>query len=293
MLFSIVIPTYNRAAILQETLAAVLSQTCTDFEVLVVDDGSTDHTQEAVAGFRDERISYYYKANEERSIARNYGAERAKGDYLIFLDSDDRMERTHLHALSQFLEQERHIPDFIFSGYKILDPDDHSTVYSYGLEGFFSAKKLVYGNYLGCSAVTIRREVFSAHRFNTDPNLILFEDWELWLRVIDSHRLHCIASKSIIMVNHRGRSVLNYQAEQLDKKISHFRSHILHSENVISHSFINQRIFLNGIYSYAALHIALTGRDKGIALRYYLRCLFNNPFFLFRRRSFAIIKHLL
>jgi glycosyltransferase involved in cell wall biosynthesis len=291
MLFSIIIPTYNRASILEETLLSVAEQTYANYEVLVVDDGSTDNTREVVEQLKHEKIRYFYKANEERSIARNYGAGKASGDYLIFLDSDDKMDKSHLMSVYEFVKDKTPVPLFIFAGYQILNPD-HTHLYSYGMTGFFDPKKLVYGNYLGCSSVIIQRELFKKHYFNTDKDLILFEDWELWLRVIAENKLFCFPAKSIIMINHGGRSVLNYEPSQFNDKILHFKSHILHSPNIITRSFLNKRIFLTGIYSYAALHIAMTGKNKKIVLEYLFISLLNNPLFVFRKRFYAIIKHL-
>src|SRR6476661_7993594 len=96
MLFSVIIPTYNRAQIVRDTIMTVLNQTYRDFEIIVVDDGSTDETQKTVDSITDNRLRYFYKTNEERSVARNFGADKANGEYLIFLDSDDRFEINHL-----------------------------------------------------------------------------------------------------------------------------------------------------------------------------------------------------
>ncbi len=292
MLFSIIIPTYNRASILKETILTVLAQSYTDYEVLIIDDGSTDQTREAVENLGNDKVKYFYKANEERSIARNYGADKAKGEYLIFLDSDDKMKEDHLMSICEFIKKTQPVPQFIFAGYQILNPDQTS-LYAYGITGFFNYKKLVYGNFLGCSSVIVNRNVFKKHYFDIDKGLILFEDWELWLRIISENKLHCFPGNSIIMVNHGGRSVLNYDATQFNDKILHFKSHILNSHNIISSSFINKRIFLMGIYSYAALHIAMTKNNRVIAVKYLLISLLNNPLFVLKRRFFAIIKHLL
>ena len=291
MLFSIVIPTYNRAKILEETLMSVLDQTYPHYEVLVVDDGSTDNTREAVENLQNEKIRYFYKANEERSIARNYGADKAIGDYIIFLDSDDKMSETHLISVYDFLKTKDFIPRFIFAGYQILHPD-RTLLYSYGVDGFFNSRKLVYGNFLGCSSVILHKDLFKKYYFNTNKGLILFEDWELWLRVISENQLYCFPGKSIVMINHGGRSVLNYDASQLKDKILHFKSYIMRSSNIITRSFLNKRLFLNGIYSYAALHIAMTKNHKSEAVKYLFTSLLNNPFFIFKKRFLAIIKHL-
>ena len=86
--FSIVIPTYNRARLLEETLASVFAQEETDYEVLVVDDGSTDDTLEALARY-GERVRVFQQRNAGPGAARNLGIQEARGEYVVFLDSDD------------------------------------------------------------------------------------------------------------------------------------------------------------------------------------------------------------
>ncbi len=292
MLFSIIIPTYNRALILRETVLSVLSQSYKDFEIIVVDDGSTDNTKQTIEELNNNQIKYFYKKNEERSIARNYGADNANGEYLIFLDSDDEMGEGHLLSIYCFLKEKEFKPKFIFSGYIILNPDK-SLLYEYGLNGICKPNKLFYGNFLGCSSVIINLNLFKKYYFNANPRLILFEDWELWLRVIAENELFCFPNKSIIMINHEGRSVLNYKAEQIKDKIIFFKNHIIETSVIINKSFLHKRIFLMGIYSYAALHIAMTKKNNLIALKYLLLSFTNSPSIIFKRRFFGIIKQLL
>jgi len=86
--FSVIIPTYNRESIIGLTLDSVLGQTFADFQVVVVDDGSTDRTREVAAGYGD-RVTLVTQDNRGPGAARNRGAEHAAGEYLCFLDSDD------------------------------------------------------------------------------------------------------------------------------------------------------------------------------------------------------------
>ncbi len=291
MFFSIVIPTHNRAVIIQETLHTVISQSFKDYEIIVVDDGSTDNTGEVIKQFKNPKIKYFYKENEERSIARNFGADKAEGDYLIFLDSDDKMMENHLSSIYEFIQKQSSSPKFIFAGYIILNPDK-SPLYEYGIDGFFPATKLFYGNFLGCSSIIVDTKIFKKYYFNTQSGLILFEDWELWLRIISENQLYCFPGKSIVMINHGGRSVLNYGAMQINDKILHFKDHVLKTSPAIKNSFFHRSTFLMGIYSYAALHIAMTKKNPLIAIKYLCLSFLNNPLILFKRRFFGVIKHL-
>jgi glycosyltransferase involved in cell wall biosynthesis len=88
---SVIIPTYNRANLLPRAIKSVLNQTFQDFELIVVDDGSTDNTRKVVEEFQkgDSRVKYFYKENGGPGSARNFGLKNAKGNFVIFLDSDD------------------------------------------------------------------------------------------------------------------------------------------------------------------------------------------------------------
>ncbi|MEO6302540.1 MAG: glycosyltransferase family 2 protein [Bacteroidia bacterium] len=292
MLFSIIIPTYNRAVLLQETINSVISQSFQDYEIIIVDDGSTDNTVEIIKPLLSNKLKYFYKANEERSIARNFGADNAIGKYLIFLDSDDKMKEDHLSSIYDFICKQTEEPKFIFAGYTILNPNK-TLLYEYGVSGFFNANKLFYGNFLGCSSIIIDKILFQQHYFSTNRNLILFEDWELWLRVIASNRLSCFPGKSILMINHSGRSVLNHGTRELSDKIVHFKDHMLKNSITINKSLYHRQTFLMGLYSYASLHIAMTKTSPGVALKFLFLSIINNPMILFKRRFFGIIKQLL
>ena len=88
-LVSIIIPCYNRADIVGETIDSVLAQTYERFEIILVDDGSTDNTREIISAYADHRIRYFYQANGGLSAARNSGLNVAEGEFVAFLDSDD------------------------------------------------------------------------------------------------------------------------------------------------------------------------------------------------------------
>jgi glycosyltransferase involved in cell wall biosynthesis len=94
---SIIIPTYNRAHMLLKAIQSVLNQTYQDFEVIMVDDGSTNNTEEVVRNLRDERIQYFqHEKNRGVAVSRNTGIQVANSKYIAFLDSDDEWFPTKL-----------------------------------------------------------------------------------------------------------------------------------------------------------------------------------------------------
>lgn len=99
-LFSVVIPTYNRAQMILVAIQSVLDQSFQEFELIVVDDGSTDSTRETLERLVDHRVRYLRQTNRGRSVARNIGASVAQGRYLVFLDSDDEVLPMWLERLA-------------------------------------------------------------------------------------------------------------------------------------------------------------------------------------------------
>ncbi|RAP34979.1 hypothetical protein DID77_00070 [Candidatus Marinamargulisbacteria bacterium SCGC AG-439-L15] len=105
---SVIVPTYNREATLGRTIDSVLAQTYTHFELIVVDDGSTDNTRSVVASYTDDRIRYIKTSNQKLPAARNEGIRLATGEYLVFCDSDDTLNPDYL---TFFVEKATQHPD--------------------------------------------------------------------------------------------------------------------------------------------------------------------------------------
>ena len=106
MRFSVIIPSYNSAAFLPQALDSLLSQTTGDFEIVVVDDGSTDDTQQILDAYaaKDPRVRCVRQENAGVSAARNNGLAAAKGDWVTFLDADDTYAPDTLQAFSTAIE---------------------------------------------------------------------------------------------------------------------------------------------------------------------------------------------
>ncbi len=108
--FSIIIPSYNRAYILEQTLQSLQKQQYTNFEVLIIDDGSTDNTKQLARQFQeDSRFHYYYQKNQGVSVARQYGLELAQGDIVTYVDSDDPIFEHYLQTARDIFITKCHI----------------------------------------------------------------------------------------------------------------------------------------------------------------------------------------
>ena len=105
---SVVVPTYNRVGRLRQVITALEQQAYPSdaYEVIIISDGSTDSTREAVGSVRDARVKYLYQSNTGQAIARNSGAAQAQGDYLVFLDHDDELLPAALETAVRALDSD-------------------------------------------------------------------------------------------------------------------------------------------------------------------------------------------
>jgi glycosyltransferase involved in cell wall biosynthesis len=204
--FSIVIPTYNRASFVRETIDSVLGQTFSNLEVLVVDDGSKDNTAEILSCYTDPRLRYYSKENEERGVARNYGFARSVGKYVLFLDSDDYFHAEHLATLHRKIV-ELGQPNFIATKYNfnrngILEDSDTATLN----EGWYGLDTFVRGNVLACN-ICVRRENASLRLFEEDRRYAAVEDWMFMLENTQQDQVYLVDAVTLTMSDHDQRSM--------------------------------------------------------------------------------------
>lgn len=204
--FSITIPAYNRGYILPETIGSIQSQSFQNWEVIVVDDGSTDNTQEIIAqlSLADSRIRYVYQQNAERSAARNNGAQNALGTYLMFLDSDDKYADGHLEKLAAYIESKKNPVALFFTNLSYLTENGieipEIPVMQLGEE--FDYLLL---NPITPSRVCIHRDIFNDFKF--DPKIVIVEDMVLWVCIATKYPVFQHTENSLIYRIHLGNSV--------------------------------------------------------------------------------------
>jgi glycosyltransferase involved in cell wall biosynthesis len=184
--FSIVIPVYNKEKFVAKTIESVLSQTFTDYEIIIVNDGSTDQSEAKISTFRDNRIKYYSKKNEGVALARNFGIEKATADYICFLDADDYWYPNFLETMQRYsleLSEQK-----VFAAAIEIETKSKSIPARYSIEStsdfeivnFFNAsqKECV----LWTSSVCIHKSVFEKVG-DFDTKIKHGEDTELWIRI--------------------------------------------------------------------------------------------------------------
>jgi GT2 family glycosyltransferase len=189
--FSVVIPAYNAAATLGEAIGSVLAQTRKDFEVIVIDDGSSDNTAAIAAGFADQRIRVYRQENAGPSAARNRGIAQAVGEYVSSLDSDDLWLPDYLAEMGRVLEENPQA-DFAYTHAWILDASDRFRTVPTGAWHRPSTPMLPRDQFIAellkecfVNAPTIRRTALEQVG-GYDESISHGEDWELWLRLANS-----------------------------------------------------------------------------------------------------------
>lgn len=116
-IFSVIVPTYNRAELLKEVVQNLLQQTFEDFELIVINDGSKDHTWEVLQNIEDPRVVPINQKNTRQTQARRNGLKHAKGKYFAFCDSDDMWDKDFLKSLHDLFT--KHDADYIFTNYQV------------------------------------------------------------------------------------------------------------------------------------------------------------------------------
>ncbi len=202
--FSIITPTYNRAKFLPIAIRSVQEQSNHDYEHIIVDDGSTDGTEELVTSFvkNDSKITYIKQENKGRSTARNVGIDAAKGEYVCFLDSDDYWKPEHLEVIMESVKLSD-IPVFAFTSLDYKFPDRIETK-EFPITKGIKPIDYVIGNSVSTITVAIHHSVLSKHRFN--PLLSINEDLELWARIVSNYPILRINRATAVAVQHESNT---------------------------------------------------------------------------------------
>jgi len=187
MLVSVIIPTYNSAKYISRAVESVLNQTYQDFEIIIIDDGSTDNTGEIVQSIKDDRITYIKQENAGPAAARNKGLEIAKGEYIAFLDADDMWKANKLETQIKCFSQNDKLC-LAFSAMDLVNEDlEIIRVKRHRKYTNNELLKQLLTNYPDTvpmpSTVMIKKSYLNEVGYFY-PELFTGEDFDLWLRLI-------------------------------------------------------------------------------------------------------------
>ena len=220
MIFSIVIPTFNRAHLITETVDSVLAQTYSQFEVIIVDDGSTDNTKQVIGNKykNDSRVRYFYKKNEERGAARNFGLKNAKGQYALFFDSDDLMHSNHIETLYSYIFKLGNV-NYIATKHDWMYKNKRrpSTIQKVK-EGWYGKELFIEGNGLACN-FCVRVDNPGLTLFREGRELVTMEDWIFLLENTVIDKIYLINKTTLTLIDHSERSLTKNFQETSEKRL--------------------------------------------------------------------------
>ncbi len=237
--FSIIIPTFNRADFIRETIESVQKQSFMSWECLVVDDGSIDNTAEIVSQIiiKDDRVRYIYQENAERSVARNNGINNSNGKYICFLDSDDYYKDNHLSVLYEEIKKTNEDIALYFVNHFVYS-DNESIVSS-----------LKYDNspnyFIQNSTIPVRICIHSTilNDLKFDSEIVIVEDTVLWTQIS-----------------------LKFPVHHIEKETVCYRWHDDNSVNIKNNCFLPRLLGLKKLFSDLNVRSLINSRMRNIAI---------------------------
>lgn len=213
MELTIIIPLYNKQDSINITIDSILSQDFRDYEIVVVDDGSTDSSVDIVKSIADERIFIYQKRNGGPASARNYGVKKARGEWILFLDADDTLEKNALVLASQNIKKHSFVDVFSYSQYMAIDnikwipKANHTNGYIFFPFFNYYLSRI----YPGPGRMIVKRDILLKESFRED--IKRHEDTELVFRLMRKYRFY--ASSFPLFTYHLGTLSASGRCEKI------------------------------------------------------------------------------
>lgn len=253
LLVSIIMPVYNGQKFISKSIESVLAQSYKNWELIIINDGSTDMTEEVVIKFQNltNKIKYFYKANEGQVKATNFGILKSNGEYISFLDSDDLWEPDKLKKQVNFISQNKNI-DFLYSKYNSIDENGNVLFTNISHDCINHYMNLLKRCYIGRLTVIVKKSILIELNL-FDESLHSTDDWDMWIRISNKFKLSF-----------------------LDEVIASYR---IHPQSMSKNSY-NQllnvsKVFSKHVYSNSELNEEFINEVKWIELRIYLSSFLN------------------
>ena len=270
---SAIITTHNRADLLPRAVQSVLAQTFADYEVIIVDDGSTDHTQEVVATLNQPKIrAFRHEVSRGQSAAINAGIERARGEYVALLDDDDEWLPSKLALQVAALDGADENVAMVYGWYDYVD--DRKGDVRRGprrlIEGEVYEELLALNMPAPTSTYLVRTHVARELRFDT--NLTMANDLDFFTRLSSRRRVAVVPEVVMLMHEHHGDRSLD-ATDSLDRQVGYLRQHVRkYADDLRSRPAALSRV---------SRHVAVAEMKRGntrLGLYQYMKALRLDPF---------------
>lgn len=288
---SVIIPTYNRERFIADAVDSVLAQTYDDFEVIVVDDGSSDGTPAILSVYADDRLIHLTQSNQGRSHARNRALAIARGEYIAFLDSDDVYLPSKLALQVSFLDSH---PDvgMIYTSAACIDDEGRDIDYRYAA----SVSGHIYRDIAFFEPVTItlptvmaRRSVFDRVGM-FDERMERFEDTDMWRRVSKVTCIHALPIETCKLRTHHDNKLASQNPASILKAIAYYCGKIRKEDK--DQPFLVRRKGIARLYLYYGKAFKTVPGWKNSGRMLTAKAYFNWPPALFRDAWNAKWRHL-
>jgi len=289
-LFSVIVPTFDRQNHISRCLESIVDQARTDTQVLVIDNASTDQTVEIALGF-NKVLDIEVLVNErncERSYSRNRGAMQARGQFLVFLDSDDELTPGALNRAEMFAMENPEC-QFFFQLMRIVN-ESRVTVYEPVIRSRHEIRRtLAEGNPLSCSGVYIKRSLFLRHKFDEHPDLIGSEDWHCWLRVAAEHEPSLCPGDGALIFDHESRTMASDPWQQAERRFAYLTANLMASPSTRDYLAPFLNLFRGSQAHYVAVKAA-DQSDLSHSITLFARAIRHYPALLGTRRTLYLLR---
>ena len=282
---SIIIPTYNRANFLPRTIKSVLNQTFQDFELIIVDDCSTDNTQEVVKEFqkKDDRIRYIRLDKNSGAPAhpRNVGIQNARGNFISFLDSDDECFPEKLEKQLELFEKGPADLGFVGCNALMVEEKNGKILKEIKLPSFLKRntfEKLLEHCFMNISVLIKSRVLDNVGLF--DENLKFAEDWDMWIRISYKYNFDFVLKPLLKRYIHGGNVT---QTLSVDEKIKDLKYILKKYKNLYRKYPEAHSIRLRNMGT-----IYLLGGDMKMARKYFIKAIKVSPWYLRSYLNFIV-----
>lgn len=278
-MISIIIPTYNREKTITEAIKSILNQTYQDFELLIIDDGSTDRTRELVEAIKDSRVKYLYQENQGACVARNYGIDCSRGSYIAFQDSDDLWLPEKLEKQLKVFQNNKNI-DIVCCKASCVRLDG-TTIYPMKdfQEGIIDNLHGPIG--ISTQTIMIKKEV--AQKVKFDPKVTRYQDLDFLLSAQKIFNIYCM-NEYLVERFHNVDSITNHPERTYNME--------LYFEKKYSEIFKRKNNYLSKFFSSALLDAGNQINNKKDQYKFCKKALELNPSFVMKLKYLMIKTHL-